>query len=327
MRFALKQWLMVILGSFISLASIHTSYALDTTTTGSTTGSTTDTTGSTTGGTTITDNSYLKQIADNTYNILSAVNNIPTYLGTINQMAQSWLGTDSDPNTSFIAKTQSDFASLGYWFEQNKLTQNNMQANVMASLTHQPLEAFTKPADSPAILTAIANINDLSYSTTLGFPPVPAGASTPYNYITTAAGMSLFHTPPSFAWSGNPIDISRYSNYYNTVMSIASFNGYALSALAADSQNGNPIAGLQTSLINQASSSSWLAEIATEDLGKLLRQILLFESQAYVLQTQALQIQKQILTSQTMTNTLLIMNNYDNEMQMMRKAKGLQPRG
>lgn len=278
-------------------------------------------------GSTSADTGLLQQIADNTYNMLSAVNNIPTYLGTVDQMATSWLATDDDPSTSFITQTQADFASLGYWLEQNKVTQDSMQAQVMASVTHQPLATFTTPENNPGILAKIPNINDLSYSTVVNQPVVARGGATPFNYIVNAAGLSAFHAAPSFSWPGNPTDISRYTNYYNTVMAIESFNAYALSSLVADNQNGNQVKALQTSLTNQATSSSWLAEIATEDLGKVLRQILLFESQAYVLQLQSLQVQKQVVTAQTMTNTLLIMGNYENETQMARKAQGLQPKG
>lgn len=269
---------------------------------------------------------YLQQIADNTYNILSAVNNIPTYLNDITQMAQSWLSPDSDPTTSFIAQTQGDFASLGYWFEQNKVTQNGMQVQMMANLMHQPVSSFTTPSSSPAILDKYTSVNDIAYSSLLGLPPVARGDLNTTNYINYAAGLNLYHITPSLSWPGNGRDITTYMDYFNTISAIESFDAYVLSSLAADNANGNPIATLQTSLTNQATSSSWLAQIATEELGKVLRQILVFQSQSYVLLTQQLQVQKQMVSAQAMTNSLLILNNYQNEVQLARKAQGIPPK-
>ncbi|HEU5281392.1 MAG TPA: hypothetical protein VFU82_05395 [Gammaproteobacteria bacterium] len=269
-----------------------------------------------------TSSSYLSQIATNTYNILEQINNLPTYLGNIAEMAASWITTDADEN-AFITKNQADFASLGYWLEQNKLMQNTMQRQVMATLTGQPLENFTMPANAPRILDVLPNINDLSYSMLLGAPPAPKGGGTPYNYVSNASALNFNHTLPNLRWRGQNSDVFAYYNYYNTVVSIESFDAYVISAVAADAQNGNQVSTLQTTLTNQATSSAWLAQIATEELGRVLRQILLFESQNYVLLTQQLQIQKQQLTAQVMNNSLLILTNAATEGQMLSKAQGL----
>lgn len=280
---------------------------------------TTGTTGAATG----TDTDYLSQIASNTYNILSQVNNLPTYLSNVAEMATSWITTESDA-TSFISTNQASFASLGYWFEQNKVTQNGMQPQIMATLTGQPLSSFTQPANAPAIIDVLPSINDLSYSTLLGAPPVPKAAVTPSNYISNAAALGFNHTIPSLRWRGRTSDVFTYLNYFNTVVAVESFDAYAISAAAADTQNGNQVTTLQTTLTNQATSSAWLAQIATEELGRVLRQILLFQSQSYVLLTQQLQIQKQQLTAQAMTNSLLILTNAQTEGQLLSKAQGLQ---
>jgi hypothetical protein len=274
------------------------------------------------GETTSTDSDYLSQIASNTYSILEQVNNLPTYLGDIAQMATSWITTDDD-TTSFISQNQADFASLGYWFEQNKVTQNGMQPQIMATLTGQPLASFTEPANAPTILQVLPNINDLSYSTLLGAPPVPRGNVTPYNYVSNAAALGFNHTIPSLRWRGRSSDVFTYLNYFNTVVAVESFDAYAISAIAADAQNGSQVSTLQTTLTNQATSSAWLAQIATEELGRVLRQILLFQSQSYVLLTQQLQIQKQQLTAAVMTNSLLILTNAQTEGQLLGKAQGV----
>lgn len=268
------------------------------------------------------DSDFLSQIAANTYNILAQVNNLPTYLGNMAEMATSWITTEADA-ASFITQNQASFASLGYWFEQNKVTQNTMQPQIMATLTGQPLASFTQPTNAPAILEILPSINDLSYSTLLGAPPVPRGAVNPSNYITNAAAIGLGHTIPSLRWRGRSSDIFAYRNYFNTVAAVESFDAYAISATAADTQNGSQVTTLQTTLTNQATSSAWLAQIATEELGRVLRQILLFQSQSYVLLTQELQIQKQQLTAQAMTNSLLILTNTQTEGQLLSKAQGL----
>lgn len=276
----------------------------------------------TAGGTTSTDSDYLSQIASNTYSILEQVNNLPTYLSNVAEMASSWITTDGDA-TSFISTNQNSFASLGYWFEQNKVTQNTMQPQIMATLTGQPLTSFTEPANAPSVLDVLPNINDLSYSTLLGAPPVPRGTVNPNNYVSNAAALGFNHTIPSLRWRGRSSDVFAYLNYFNTVMAVESFDAYAISSIAADTQNGSQVSTLQTTLTNQATSSAWLAQIATEELGRVLRQILLFQSQTYVLLTQQLQLQKQQLTAQVMTNSLLIITNAQTEGQMISKAQGL----
>ena len=293
--------LVVLMGAALS---IHVAYAADAS------------------GTTSADSDYLSQIATNTYNILEQVNNLPTYLGNLAEMATSFITTDGDA-TSFISTNQSSFASLGYWLEQNKVTQNTMQPQIMATLTGQSLASFTQPANAPSILDALPNINDLSYSTLLGAPPVPKGTVNPYNYVSNAAALSVNHTIPSLRWRGRSSDVFTYLNYFNTVMAVQSFDAYAISSIAADAQNGSQVSTLQTTLTNQATSSTWLAQIATEELGRVLRQILLFQSQSYVLLTQQLQIQKQQLTAAVMTNSLLIMTNAQTEGQLLSKAQGL----
>lgn len=270
---------------------------------------------------------YLKMIAENTYNILAQVNNLPTYLYGLAQLTYSWMQLDNDASSSFIYQTQGNFASLGYWFSQTPVLQNSLQAQVMADALGQPVASLTQPATSPAILNILPNINDVSYTTVLGKPPAPKAEVSAYNYVKNAAGLNIKHLIPTAAWEGRPDDLAKYFTYYTTITSIESFNGYVLTNLAAESQSNNPQTTLQNTLVSQASASSWLAQIATEELGKVLRQILLFQSQTYVLLTQQLQMQKQLLTAQVMTNSLLIVNNQPFEMQMAQKARSTKQMG
>ncbi|SRR5579883_298944 len=269
--------------------------------------------------------SYLQQIANNTYNTLVAVNNIPAYLNTVTQMALSWLAVETD-SSSFIPQTQQSFASLGYWSTQDITTQNAMQQQLVADMLRVPVSDFTNPADKPEILNLFPTVNDIAYATVLGIPPAPKGSSSAYNYIKNASGVNIYHVMPGLNWTGTKTDKDKYSAYYNTITSVTSYNGYILSQLAAENQNGNQLSALQSQLINQASNSTWLAQMSTEDLGKVLRDILLFQSQSYVLLTQLVQTEKQILAAHAMTNSLLLLYGQMNESQLVSKAQGVQPR-
>jgi len=268
-----------------------------------------------------TSTAYLQQIAANTYGTLVAVNNIPVYLNELTLMALSWLALDNDPSTSIINQTQQSFASLAYWTTQDYATQNSMQQQMMADMLHKPLSDLTTPPDNPPILASLPNVNDLSYATILGMPPVAKGTVSPYNYVKNASGITVYHVMPGLSWSGKKEDRDRYAAYYNTIMSVASYNGYILSNFVAENQNGNQLTTLQNQLITQASSSSWLAQVATEELGKVLREILLFESQSYVVMTQLMQLERQILAAHAMTNSLLLLYGQINEGQLVNKAQ------
>ena len=55
----------------------------------------------------------------------------------------------------------------------------------------------------------------------------------------------------------------------------------------------------------------------------MIRQILLFESQNFVLMSQLVKIEKQQLQAQTMTNALLIATGFTNERLMASAAQGI----
>jgi hypothetical protein len=200
-----------------------------------------------------------------------------------------------------------------------------MSTQTMAYVVGQPITAFTQPERSPDILTLIPTVNSLTYSSLIGAPPIdPSKAAfDPTIYLQAASGAYFNHVAPSSGWTGKPRDYSAYSAYYRTVLAAESFNAYVLSGLVAENQSGNQIQTLQTNLTNQATSSAWLAQIATEELGKVIRQILLFESQNYVLMTQLLKVEKQQVQAQAMTNSLLIATSFSNERLMASSAQGI----
>jgi hypothetical protein len=64
----------------------------------------------------------------------------------------------------------------------------------------------------------------------------------------------------------------------------------------------------------------------SEKIGYVLRQILLYQSQTFVLMTQIVQLQKQMVSAQVMTNATLVAVNQVNERVLAADAQGVQPR-
>lgn len=272
--------------------------------------------------------SCLNAIVQNTYGTLQSVNNVPTYLHQITEFALSFMAHDK---SSFTSSIQGNFATLGTLITQDLAMQNSQALQQQLTIDSFGSKSDGTPlitsadltGNNPAVLSKIPNFNDLAYSTLLGFPPLPKHKSIPYNYIKFASGITMNHVLPAISgWKGQPEDQARYANYFNTLIAVETFNAYTLSGLYAEFQNGNGLSTQQNALITQASGSDWIAQIATEDLGVILRQLLMFQSQTYVLLTQLVQTQKQLLTSQAMTNSLLVLVNANNETSLVSRAKG-----
>ncbi|RDI41684.1 hypothetical protein [Aquicella lusitana] len=262
---------------------------------------------------------YLSLIAQYTYLILGKINgDISTYLKNISDMAVSWNTQDNSTESSQLQQT---LTSYGNSITTVSQAQTALQTQILTDLF------------GPTVTSENLNYaNDLVYQSLYGvrrFDPdprrkpdgSPANVDSAYNYIKTASGFNIRHPLPPLG-GPDPDAISRYFANYSTVMAAESFNSYVLSGLYEESRNGGPLNQLQTSLVQQATQSSWFTAIGGENLGIVLRQILMFESQAYVLMTQLLQTQKQQLAAQTLTNTLLILNNEDKEKQLYSKATG-----
>jgi hypothetical protein len=277
----------------------------------------------------------LAQIAANTAGILTNVNNLPNYMQSLGNYIISWMTNDTSSTTQ---QMQGSFANIGGAIVQDSTTQTALQAQLTATQFSPPPPAspltpanLSAPANSPnSILNSLPNINDLAFATMLGKPPSPKApnvAKSPYNYIVNASGITLPHAMPGMNWQGTLTNQIKYRNYYNTLMSIESFNAYVLSSQYAEAQSGNALTTAQNTLVSQASSSTWIAQIATEELGKVLRQILMFESQSYVLLTQLVQTQKQMLAAQVMTNSILIASLQNTESLLVSNAQGIPPQG
>jgi hypothetical protein len=262
---------------------------------------------------------YLQKIMEYTYGTLQTVNKLPFYLNELMTLAISWLAAD---DTTTTADMQASFTRLGNALVTDLTVQNTLQTQLNSDLFGGTLPTSTQ----------LPTANDIVYSTLLNQPlfpkdprnkpGAPPQADPLYNYIKNAAGLSVLHSMPLNSWQGNIAAQTKYRNYYHTIMAIESFDSYALSHLYAEAKNNQPFTQLQASLISQASDTKWLAQAATEELGKVLRQILIFQSQTYVILTELLSTQKQLLAAQTMNNTLLILSNSNSETLLLQDATG-----
>ena len=273
-------------------------------------------------------NTLLQQIVTNTGNMLQNFNNIPAAFEQMTKMAIEWLERD---NTDHTANMQTDFAALGLKYNLNSIMQNSQPNAIQLAVDtlNQPrlpinVGQFNATGNGkPEILNILPWVNDVVYPTMLGYAPVTAGGvnTAPYSYVLNASGMNIKHLIPGQNWQGKSDDQAKYSTFFATITSIETFNGYILKKLAGEA----PLSQQQQSLIKQASNSDWIAEIGSEKLGLVLRQLLLFSSQSYVLLAQMVQAQREILTATTMQNTLLILNNQPSEAVMVAKAQGISP--
>lgn len=261
---------------------------------------------------------YLQTIAENTSGILVYVNNLPVYLRALTKMALSWLAPDTSQST---AELQNTFTALENASIQNTKTQTENQKKFLDYFFAFP----SKQSDFPSA-------NDFTYQTLLKQPyfadqPNPlqknTGRDSAYNYTLYASGLNIRHRkPPTYLLSKNNASIGMYINYYNTASAVQTYNGYILGELYADSKNGNSVKEKQDSLVQKANSADWFSQIASENIGIVLRQILLYNSQTYVLLTQLLETQKQLLAAQAMNNALLIATSQFNEDMLYTKARG-----
>lgn len=280
---------------------------------------------------------YLKQIAENTRGTLEQLNNLPTYFNGLGVLIKAWLDPDTSDTT---AAMQSSFSQLGKLFSEQNSNQQTLLVKLNSDLLNNSQSgafnmSFNVPSPmlSPAALAAaIPYANDLVYSTLLNKPFIPkdprekgksGSVDMAYNYIRNASGINFYHPAPGGNWTGSDAAQSRYQNYYNTVMAAESFNSYILSQQYVDR---GQLSELQQQLITQATDSkTWFAVVASENIGFVLRQILMYESQMFVLLAKIFETQKQGVAAQTMTNSLLIAANQLNENMLVSNAQGHQP--
>ncbi len=252
--------------------------------------------------------SYLKEIRDC---LLVNINKLPVYLHQLTKMALSWLAPD---DSDITATQQNNFATLANLQLKNSTLQIDSQNRFLRDfLTNPSLQ------------------NDIIYQTLLNQPYNPNTPSQPidpaYAYTKYASALNVSHKDIPLPIHNKKAAAAQlmYINYYKTSSAIQTYNGYILSELYADFKNKNAVKQTQDSLIQKASDSDWFTQIASENIGIVLRQILLYNSQTYVLLAQLLETQKKLLASQAMNNALLISINQEEEGRLYAKANGQVP--
>ncbi len=253
--------------------------------------------------------------------ILTVVDQLPTYLQKVANLATSMLAADnqgSDPvNWSTYWTNQQTWLT---GLSTNALNNQTNQVALQSSLLTTFFGSANISAGNPQ------NLNDLSYSTLLGQPllsPDPRGTvNSALNYLTNAASLGITYPAPSAGWRGNGDAQKAYAGFYNTVTSVQTYNAYVLSGLYEDSVTLANDTSLRSQLITQSTNSNWFTSVITNDLGWVLRQILLYGSQTYVLMDQLLQTQKQMLSTLAMTNSLLVANSGFQASTLLAKAQG-----
>lgn len=269
----------------------------------------------------------LAAIKSDTDKILVAVNDLPTAISTLIAYCLNW--TDPD-KTDQTASLQSGFANLENVVANGQTAKNTIQANLVKDFL--AASQITMSANGQTSVQYLG-VNDIIFQSLLADPknmglPINVGSvkedsnTIAYHYVKNASGIMINHIIPKPTWdSSDPGPKGQYTNYYNAVNAVQTFNGYVLSQLYADSLSNNQLTKEQNALMQQASdSSNWFAKVASENIGVVLRQILMYNSQEYVLMVQLLQTQRQQLAEQAMSNTLLIIGNKFTESQLLTNA-------
>lgn len=254
--------------------------------------------------------------------ILAKVNNLPSFMS-------DWQNTDSSDTS---ANMQANFTQLGQLLPQDLNTQVSLQTslnNAFLGNDGNNVYAFnggTAPTGAAPTTKTFPYANDLVYSSLLGAPLFPKDPrpNTDYamNYVLNASGSNLYHPMPGGGWGGSLAAQRRYQGFYNTIMAVTSFNNFILSKNYADKAQFNT---LQTTLIQQASDpANWFAKVGSEQIGFVMRQLLMYQSQIFVLLTEMIQLQKEMVSAQAMNTAALVAANSMTESTMINFAKGQQ---
>lgn len=259
---------------------------------------------------------FLPTLAGYAHDTLTTINQMSDYLALVAQLAVAWISPDKSTETATLQKSFSTYTGET---AASNAAQIGLQQQLLTD--YFGTTSATPPPPNYA--------NDLAYQTLLGIPVWPSdpriekgqpnNIDSAYNYIKYAAGLNMPHTIPGNNWTGNTTDQKNYYGYYTAISAVATYNAYVLSQLYTDSKNGIPTT--EATLIQQASDpTQWFAQIAGESIGIVLRQILMYNSQMYILLFQILQTEKQQLATQAMTNTLLMIQGKTSEAVLLRRA-------
>ncbi len=257
---------------------------------------------------------YLHQIADNTYAFLKA----------FNYFSLNWLQIYTAPTSNEL---DAQFGNYLLSYQDNLqyqlalLTGGSFNLLDQNGKPKQPAETIQVDSIYPLqdenlgiypTAPPTANMNYISLvnnSMTQVKPTIPVATDfkNAQYFVKNASGINIHHPILRSVKDKRSDNYLKYITFINSIKSIASFNAYILNEQLADSRNNFKLNTAQMELKRKASNTNWLNHVNTEmSLGVILRQILLFNSQNYVLMSDLLTTQKQLLAATAMTNTLII---------------------
>lgn len=272
----------------------------------------------------------LQQIANNTYGTVATAQQILSLLqqDTANSIGNSEADDGKNGTYSLIIKNFGFVFSLAQDFMNSQKAQEDYQSQAFADLIgfgNNP-GALKQPIGNP-VLAKLPNANELAYGSLIGQPPVANGAYDLRNYLNNVSVMNIGRPIPDPVWQGKDDEKKKYINYYNTITSIQSLNAFLLTQLKTDYEvDKNPtISGLERTLLNEFSDQqNFLKQIASQNMGKVYRQMLFIQAANFLLNIQIQRGIRQLVAATAAQNSLMILFNIPSENQLVRNAKGLQ---
>lgn len=148
------------------------------------------------------------------------------------------------------------------------------------------------------------------------------------SYITTVSGLNLYHKTQG-DFRGGKQEAEAYKRFVNTMLAAETYNSYMLAQMYTKYQQKDALdeAGeAQKQLVEQAKDSDWFTKVGSEPISFVIRQLLLYTSQLLVVQSQMITIQQknhqEMMISQGVSNTLLMLIGQYSENQLLRSATG-----
>jgi len=244
--------------------------------------------------------------------ILSVVQEFATSFQTY---SDAWLNPDTSDSYVALLPDLSNYMT-------NTWNNIDVQNSIQRQLTNTMLNNATPPTF----------INDVSYMTVLGEPyqaqdsqgnDVDPKAAT-LNYVTNISAANVTHDLPKARWQGSAKAKSRYENFIKTIMSVQTYNQYVLSDFYANVANERALTQTQIDLKNKLTDQEgWFKHVSeAENIGNILREILMFQSQLYLVSLQSIEAQRQLIASIAATNSLIILGNQFTEDTLKQKAGG-----
>lgn len=250
----------------------------------------------------------LAQIKCDTDAILSQINKLPAYISSITEMATDWIATQDQSNT--IANNQYAIAQLTSSYNSAA----GDQINDTKDITKQIILGAGNSSSSNSQLLSVDNA--ISYTTLLGNPlvaiqnqnqsqnnntsPLDAYARA---YIANASDANTLLTRMVLTPTASA-SAKKYIYFYNTISSIKSYDAYILNGLYHQRERDK----YRYKLVSMASNSTWFTQVASEPLGLVLRQILMYQSQLYVQMDRLLKVQQEQLAASAMSNSLITLS-------------------